>query len=642
MNEIKERIEKLRQDITKYNEYYYNKSESLVSDEEYDMLLKELKDLEEKYPEYDDPNSPTKKIIVIPSSSFEKTKHLKPMLSLDNVYSIDELKKWFKNFDNNVEFLVEMKMDGASVNLLYENNKLTIGSSRGNGIIGENITQNIFQIKSIPKTIKENCKIELRGEAYLTKENFNLMNNNNEYSNARNAVSGSIRTKNPKETKDRNISFALHSIGYFEGLNIENQSDFYDLFPEFFNALLYKGNDRDKIINIIEEYETTRKTLPFEIDGIVIKVNNLKLQEKYGCTSKFPKWGIAYKFKAEKATTILVNIINQVGRTGIITPVAVFDQVDFNGVKVSYATLHNYEEIQRLNINIGDEICVERSADVIPKITCVVTKNSEGYYQPPERCPECNNELFKDEKFVAYKCTNEYCSGIAKAKLIHFVSKNAMNIEGLGNETITYMVHHGIINDIEDIYTKLNYTSLSLIPNFKDKKITNIKNSIEKSKNINVKNFIYALGIPTIGLSVSEEIANKIVNIYELFNEECIDSLDLTPVITQNLKDWFMNEDNKNKIHLLLQHIHLQYNNRNINMNGKLKDLKFVITGTLSKPRGEFERLILENGGVVSSSVSKKTDYLLLGENPGSKYTKAQKLNTKIINEEQFNNLIEN
>lgn len=639
---MKERIEQLRKDIIKYNEYYYNKSESLISDEEYDKLLKELKDLEEQYPEYNDPESPTQKIIVIPSSSFEKIQHLKPMLSLDNVYSIDELKNWFKNFDNNVEFLVEMKMDGASVNLLYNNKKLTIASSRGNGKIGEDITQNIYQIKSIPKYIKQNVKIELRGEAYLTKENFNIMNINNEYSNARNAVSGSIRTKDPKETKERNISFALHSIGYYEGLDIENQSDFYDLFPEFFNALLYKGNDRDKIFEIITEYETKRKTLDFEIDGIVIKVNNLKLQEKYGYTSKFPKWGIAYKFKAEKATTILVDIINQVGRTGIVTPVAVFDQVDFNGVKVSYATLHNYEEIQRLNINIGDEICVERSADVIPKITNVVTKNSEGYYQPPERCPECNSELFKDEKFVAYKCTNEHCSGITKAKIIHFVSKNAMNIEGLGNETITYMVNHGIINDIIDIYTKLDYTSLSLIPNFKDKKITNIKNSIEKSKNINIKNFIYALGIPTVGLSVSEEIANKIVNIYELFDIDNIKNLQLTPVITDNLIQWFNNEDNKNMIHLLTNCLRIQYMNSNININGKLKNLKFVITGTLSKPRGEFERLIIENGGVVSSSVSKKTDYLLLGENPGSKYTKAQKLNTKIINEEQFNNLIEN
>lgn len=639
---MKERIEQLRKDIIKYNEYYYNKSESLISDEEYDKLLKELKDLEEQYPEYNDPESPTQKIIVIPSSSFEKTQHLKPMLSLDNVYSIDELKKWFKNFDNNVEFLIEMKMDGASVNLLYENNKLICGSTRGNSKLGENITQNIYQIKSIPKYIKQNVKIELRGEAYLTKENFNIMNINNEYSNARNAVSGSIRTKDPKETKERNISFALHSIGYYEGLDIENQSDFYDLFPEFFNALLYKGNDRDKIFEIITEYETKRKTLDFEIDGIVIKVNNLKLQEKYGYTSKFPKWGIAYKFKAEKATTILVDIINQVGRTGIVTPVAVFDQVDFNGVKVSYATLHNYEEIQRLNINIGDEICVERSADVIPKITNVVTKNSDGYYRPPERCPECNSELFKDEKFVAYKCTNEHCSGITKAKIIHFVSKNAMNIEGLGNETITYMVNHGIINDIIDIYTKLDYTSLSLIPNFKDKKITNIKNSIEKSKNINIKNFIYALGIPTVGLSVSEEIANKIVNIYELFDIDNIKNLQLTPVITDNLIQWFSNEDNKNIIHLLTNCVRIQYMNSNININGKLKNLKFVITGTLSKPRGEFERLILENGGVVSSSVSKKTDYLLLGENPGSKYTKAQKLNTKIINEEQFNNLIEN
>ena len=639
---MKERIEQLRKDIIKYNEYYYNKSESLISDEEYDKLLKELKNLEEQYPEYNDPESPTQKIIVIPSSSFEKTQHLKPMLSLDNVYSIDELKNWFKNFDNNVEFLVEMKMDGASVNLLYNNKKLTIASSRGNGKIGEDITQNIYQIKSIPKYIKQNVKIELRGEAYLTIENFNIMNINNEYSNARNAVSGSIRTKDPKETKERNISFALHSIGYYEGLDIENQSDFYDLFPEFFNALLYKGNDRDKIFEIITEYETKRKILDFEIDGIVIKVNNLKLQEKYGYTSKFPKWGIAYKFKAEKATTILVNIINQVGRTGIITPVAVFDQVDFNGVKVTNATLHNYEEIQRLNINIGDEICVERSADVIPKITNVVTKNSEGYYQPPERCPECNSELFKDEKFVAYKCTNKHCSGITKAKIIHFVSKNAMNIEGLGNETITYMVNHGIINDIIDIYTKLDYTSLSLIPNFKDKKITNIKNSIEKSKNINIKNFIYALGIPTVGLSVSEEIANKIVNIYELFDIDNIKNLQLTPVITDNLIQWFNNEDNKNMIHLLTNCLRIQYMNSNININGKLKNLKFVITGTLSKPRGEFERLIIENGGVVSSSVSKKTDYLLLGENPGSKYTKAQKLNTKIINEEQFNNLIEN
>ena len=639
---MKERIEQLRKDIIKYNEYYYNKSESLISDEEYDKLLKELKNLEEQYPEYNDPESPTQKIIVIPSSSFEKTQHLKPMLSLDNVYSIDELKNWFKNFDNNVEFLVEMKMDGASVNLLYNNKKLTIASSRGNGKIGEDITQNIYQIKSIPKYIKQNVKIELRGEAYLTKENFNIMNINNEYSNARNAVSGSIRTKDPKETKERNISFALHSIGYYEGLDIENQSDFYDLFPEFFNALLYKGNDRDKIFEIITEYETKRKILDFEIDGIVIKVNNLKLQEKYGYTSKFPKWGIAYKFKAEKATTILVNIINQVGRTGIITPVAVFDQVDFNGVKVTNATLHNYEEIQRLNINIGDEICVERSADVIPKITNVVTKNSEGYYQPPERCPECNSELFKDEKFVAYKCTNKHCSGITKAKIIHFVSKNAMNIEGLGNETITYMVNHGIINDIIDIYTKLDYTSLSLIPNFKDKKITNIKNSIEKSKNINIKNFIYALGISTVGLSVSEEIANKIVNIYELFDIDNIKNLQLTPVITDNLIQWFNNEDNKNMIHLLTNCLRIQYMNSNININGKLKNLKFVITGTLSKPRGEFERLIIENGGVVSSSVSKKTDYLLLGENPGSKYTKAQKLNTKIINEEQFNNLIEN
>jgi DNA ligase (NAD+) len=458
MENIQNLIKRLRKELARHNALYYDKNEPEISDGEYDALVKELERLEQEYPLFASSKSPTKKVSGYASSSFKPIKHAVPMLSLDNTYSRDETESWYertvKKFNNsNLEFVIEPKIDGVSASLTYLDGVLIVGATRGDGETGEDITENIKTIQDIPHKLKiENPPsfFELRGEVYIDKSDFKKLNEKISYSdgqkfaNPRNAASGSLRQKNPQITSERKLRFFVHSFGKIEGKHFEKQSEFlkycqncgFKLQSNF--RICNSFGELSKFMDIMLE---KRDLLNYEIDGLVIKVNSLKLQNELGSTNKSPRWAVAFKFPSKQATTKLIKIRSQVGRTGIITPSAILEPAPLSGVTISHATLHNFEEIERLNGNEGDIVLIERAGDVIPKIVKVVRKESESFFKPPKNCPSCGSEVVKEnEKEVAYRCINPECPAQFRRHLIHFVSRNAMDIDGFGESVVDQLL----------------------------------------------------------------------------------------------------------------------------------------------------------------------------------------------------------
>jgi DNA ligase (NAD+) len=657
MKNIQNRIDYLKKELIRHNGLYYESNNPEISDSEYDNLAKELEQLEKENPLFALPDSPTKKVSGFVSSSFEHVKHSSPMLSLDNTYSQKETAKWYerieKNLNNkNTEFTIEPKIDGVSASLTYINGDLTSGATRGDGETGEDITENIKRVKNIPHKLKIDNPpyfFELRGEIYIDKSDFRKLNEGmlksagQKFANSRNAAAGSLRQKNPQITAERKLYFFAHSFGKIDGKQFESQSDFL----QYCRECGFKLQDNFKICHSLKEIMdfmeimiNNRDLLHYEIDGLVIKVNCLKLQKELGYTNKSPRWAIAFKFPAKQATTKLSRIRVQVGRTGIITPSAILESITLAGVTISHATLHNFKEIERLNVNEGDTVLVERAGDVIPKIVKVAKKENKDFFKPPHNCPSCNSKIVKkNEKEVAYRCINPECPAQFRRHLIHFVSRKGMDINGFGKDVINQLLDRQKIQILADIYY-LKYDDFVELDLFKEKRTNNLMEAVAASKKRPLSKLLFALGIRHIGEKVSEIIAKRFKSMNVLFNASIEDFTRVSEIgstLALSLKEFFENKNVRNVIDNLIaagvNMIEPETEQSSMQFDGKM----FVLTGELKKcTREQAGKIIKSLGGKVTSSVSKKTDYIIVGANSGSKLKKAKELNVKIIDETEF------
>jgi DNA ligase (NAD+) len=658
---IKARIDALRKEIIRHNNLYYDKNNPEISDSEYDGLVKKLQQLEAQNPLFASPNSPTQKVSEFASSSFGHIKHSTPMFSLDNTYCLEDATRWYQRIKKklggkNVEFIVEPKIDGVSASLTYSNGILIAGATRGDGEIGEDITENIKTIKNIPLELKiKNPPVffELRGEVCINKVDFERLNEDiiksggQKFANPRNAAAGSLRQKNPQITARRDLRFFVHSFGKIDGKQFQKQSDFLKycklcglcLQDDFKIACAL-----EEIVDFIDVMLIKRDLLKYEIDGLVIKVNNLEQQSALGYTNKSPRWAIAFKFPAKQATTKLNKIRLQVGRTGIITPLAILEPVGLAGVTISHATLHNFEEIERLNVNEGDTVLIERAGDVIPKIVKVVKKAKEGFFKPPKSCLSCNSDIVKErQEEVAYRCVNPECPAQFSRHLIHFASRNAMDIDGFGEVVINQLLARKKIKTLADIY-RLTYDDIIELDLFKAKKTNNLLKALAESKKQPLSRLLFALGIRHVGKKASETIAKRFENMESLFNatiEDFTRISEIGEVLGLSLKEFFENMAARHVIDALVAAGVNMTEPKNQTTNALFEGKIFVLTGELENyTREQVGEIIKSFNGKVSSCVSKKTDYVLAGVNAGSKLKKAKELNVKIIDEKEFKSLI--
>lgn len=665
----KQKIFDLRDKLNKYNYHYYVLFEPLVSDKEFDLLLKDLEELEKKYPELYDPNSPTQRVGSDLSNVFNSIPHKTPMLSLSNTYDEKELLDFDRRIkeglpeDSELEYVAELKIDGVSISLNYENFELKTAVTRGDGVSGEEITNNIRTIKNVPlRIINEKRDIlpvnsfEVRGEIFMSLDDFKKLNKEREkneeklFANPRNSTAGSIKLINSREVAKRPLDIFLYYLIESEE-KTKSQSDNLKILSE----LGFKVNPNSKLcksINEVIEYckhwEEKRDDLPYEIDGVVIKVNNVKQQKILGSIAKSPRWATSFKFKAKQAKTKIHKIKWQVGRTGALTPVAELEPVFLAGSTISRATLHNIDEINRKDIREGDYAIIEKGGDVIPKVVeIILSEREEGIakVEVPDVCPECGSPLYKPEGEVAIYCENQECPAQVKGRLQHFVSRGAMDIEGLGESLVDLFVEQDFIKIFSDIY-KLYESREELIEieRLGEKSVDNLLNAIEQSKEKSFDKVLFALGIRYIGSGAARKLAEyfgSIENLMKAVAEEIENVPDIGPSISNSVKRYFADEKNVELINQLKE-AGLQFElEESKNFTNLLQGKTFVITGTLTEfTRDEAKEKILVNGGKVSSSVSKKTDYLLAGEKAGSKLEKAEKLGVEIISEKELEELL--
>jgi len=656
------RIVELIREIEKHNLYYYIENNPIISDYEYDILLRELEKLESEYPELINSNSPTQRVGAKPSTGFSAIEHSIPMLSLSNAMSTDEIiqfdKQIKKTLGDNVEYVAEPKLDGIAVEVVYQKGEFAFGSTRGNGVTGEDISSNLKTIKSIPLRLYDNYQIpellEVRGEVFIQKNNFKNLNDNrlkNEksiFANPRNCASGSLRQLDPSITSKRPLVVNFYGLGLINGVSIESQYDFIDILPKWglpVNPLIKKGHGVDFILSYYESMEGMRRNLDYDIDGVVFKVNSFQSQEELGTRSRSPRWAIAGKLKAEQATTIINDIITNIGRTGAITPVAKLKPVSVGGVTISSATLHNQDEVNRKDIRVGDTVLIQRAGDVIPEIVKVIQEKRPLETQPynlPNYCPSCQSPLkkIKDEAVLRCKDSNN-CPDQQKASIIHFVSKNCMDIDGFGDKMVIQLIKNNKIKNVSDIFY-LNFDALIDMERMAEKSIANILDSINKSKKTNLWRFIHGLGIKNIGENASKVLEKKFHSIEDLMTLEFNDLIQINEfgdVMAQSLIDFLSDSYNKEVISKCLDGGLVFIKTAS---SDKLERNKFAITGTLVQfKRSDIKNKLESMGASVASSVSSKTDYLICGENPGgSKLNKARNFNIKIINEDDLIDLL--
>ena len=664
MSEVKSRILQLRNLIIEHNHNYYDLDKNLISDFEYDNLINELIKLENQYPEFQDQNSPSRRVGGGLSDKFNSESHIFQMYSLDNTYSDTELETWFNRIVkliqvDDFEFCCELKYDGASVNLLYDDGQLVRALTRGDGYQGDNITNNLKTINSIPLKLKNKFfpnKFEIRGEIIIPSDAFNSLNEKRKqiglplFMNPRNTASGSIKLLDSKEVARRPLECFLYSV-VSNDININSHSELLDSARNMgFNVPNYEKvvKGLDGVKKYINYWDINRQNLPFEIDGIVIKVNSIEYQKKLGFTSKFPRWAISYKFKAENLVTKLKSISFNVGRTGAITPVANLEPVLISGSTVKRASLHSFDQMNKLKLRVNDSIFVEKGGEIIPKITGINNTN-RGHEKDeipfPVNCPECNTELIKLESEANFFCTNTMnCRPQAIGKIQHFVSRKAMDIDGLGDETIKLLYDKHYLKDISDIYN-LDYDMISKIEGHAKKSVENLKNGIEESKKKPFQKVLFGMGIRYVGESASKTLIDQIKSIYELkkLDVEYLSSIDEIGDKTANsIVDFFKNDLNLDLVNRLISS-GLNFTQVDlVNSSHSLSNLIFVITGVFENhSREELKSLIEKNGGKISSSISSKTNYLLAGKNIGpSKLNKANELGVPVINEVSLIDLI--
>jgi len=657
--EAKKEIEKLRKDINNHNYKYYVENSPVISDYEFDQLLKKLESLEEKYPELAKPDSPTQRVGGEPLEGFTTVEHKVAMLSLANTYTYDELREFderVKKTVGDVEYVVEPKIDGAGVALLYENGVLVRGATRGDGIRGDDITSNLKTINSIPLRLRGNKvkNVEVRGEVYFPTKGFEKYNEEQVkkgeavFANPRNAAAGSLRQLDSRIVASRPLDIFVYFISYPEKDYITHEKAIYALKEAGFkvNPLTKKAGDVEEAIKYCKDIEEKRETLDYEIDGAVIKVNSFSKQKQLGATSKHPRWAISYKFAAKQATTRLNDIAIQVGRTGTLTPVAILEPVQVAGVIVSRATLHNFDELKRKDIRIGDMVLIERSGDVIPQVVKSIKEKrngSEKVRRIPKKCPICGSVIVHTEGEVAVRCKNRMCPARLKWRIKYFASRDAMDIDHLGGSTVDKLIEQGFVDSIADLYS-LTIEKILTLEGFKEKSAENLLVSIEKSKSQSLSRLIYGLGIRHVGKYGAQLLATKYPSLDMLSKanvEELKDIYGLGEKTAESVGTFFATEENMELIEKL----------KDIGVKTKedvkteylvLKGKKFVFTGsltTLSRPKAS--DLIKEKGGIITSSVGKDLDFIVVGEKPGSKYGKAKKLGINILSEEEFIEMVE-
>ena len=667
---IKKEVEQLR-DALRFHEYrYYILNDPLLADYEYDQLFKALEKIEQENPSLKTTDSPTQRVAKGLTKDFPTAQHLVPMLSLDNSYNSDDLidfdrkAKELTGLDK-IEYCVEPKFDGGSISLVYENDLMIRGATRGDGVEGDEVTANIKQIRSIPLSAKFSDyglqQVEIRGEVLINKNNFKKYNEGlmeeglPPLANPRNAAAGTLRIKNPNEAAKRNLEAFVYHISYYslaKGKKIPAELTTHSGSLKLLWDLGFRSPEKErKIFNGIEgvikycsEFEAGRDDLPYEIDGMVVKVNDFALQDKLGMTSHHPRWAIAYKFKARQATSKLLNIEFQVGRTGAVTPVAKLEPVAVGGVTVSSISIHNEEYIREKDLRIGDAVLIERAGDVIPQIVKSLPDTRTGKEKKivfPKTCPICESKLFKEEEEAVWRCINIECPAQVVERIIHFVSKDAMDIRGFGEANVRKFYELGLLKDIPGVY-QLDFTAIAKQEGFKEKSIENLKSAIEDSRQQPLHRLIYALGIRFVGETTAKTLAQAVKHLLD-FKKISLEDLqnleDVGPKVAGSIHHFFSNKSN---IEMLeeLEKLGLQLKNqkKELSSGGNLKGQTFLFTGTLpTLKRSDAEAMAEENGGQILSGVSAKLNYLVVGEDAGSKLEKAKKINTvKIISEAEF------
>lgn len=654
----KEEIERLKKLINYHNNLYYNLDNPILSDTQYDELYRQLKDLEEQYPQYRTKNSPTQRIGGQAGALFSPVRHAVPMLSLDNSYSPDDIREWYARTEkslqrNDFEMVVEAKIDGVSCSLTYENGILVTAASRGDGKVGEDITANARTIKNIPQKL-ENAPaglLEIRGEVYLEKKDLASLNQRqagrgeNTFANTRNAAAGSLRQKDPQTTARRPLKFFAHSFGA-GNIAADSFSGFIDLCKQWGFAVCPARTQTTQIAEIIRfynQFESSRHQLPFDVDGLVVKVNRFDFQRILGITAKSPRWAIAFKYPAPQATTTVNHILFSVGRSGVITPVAQLQPVAVGGVTISNATLHNFDEIKRLDIRVGDSVIIERAGEVIPKVVKVVEHKGTQEIMPPAICPSCARPIYKEPDEVGYYCVNPSCPAQLRARLLHFASRGAMDIEGLGDVVTDQLLENHYIADFADIYN-LTFLHLLNLENFKDKKAQNLLDAIEASKQKPLSRLLFALGIAFVGAKTAEILADRFRTLDALKNaslEELQSVSEVGEIVSKSIYDFFRNPRAQEQIERL-RAAGLNFTQPKKELAGNILEGKtLVFTGELkTMTRSQAELLAKEYGGKASGSVSQKTAYVVAGEAAGSKLKKAQELGVPVLTEDEFLTLI--
>lgn len=658
---IKTEHEWLKSQVKKHDQLYHQKDQPEISDQDYDELFQRLLNLEQSNPDLDVSDSPSVRVGGPAIDQFQKAAHRRPMLSLSNSYDANDIlefdlrvKKFLRSNDA-VEYFAELKLDGLSMELVYESGLLVKALTRGDGIIGEDVTHNVRTIKSVPTAIQHKGLLEVRGEVLIQKKDFSAMNEYNrenniaEFANPRNAAAGTIRQLDPKVAASRPLKFFAYALGEYSNIEFVSQDDIENKlfnfgFPVIDRKLVCKTDSVEKIIEYYNQINEKRSALPFDIDGIVLKVNSLKHQDDLGLVARSPRWATAAKFKPEQAQTIVENIIVQVGRTGALTPVALMRAVKVGGVVITNATLHNQDEIDRKDIRIGDTVVIQRAGDVIPEIVRVVESarqpNSERYLIS-EFCPTCKTKAVKEVEDVVSRCPNPFCQSVVVECIKHFVSRRALNVEKVGDKIIESLVEKKIIEKFSDLY-KLNSEKLKQLDRQGDKSIENTLSSIEKSKKTTVAKFIYGLGIRFIGEQTAKLLADHFLSVEKFMQARAaeLETIpEIGPKVSASILKWTTDQRLQTEVSELLN-CGFQFEASNRISDGRFSGLSFLVTGTLPVKRDEAHDFIEKNGGKLLSSVSSKLSYLVVGDDPGSKTEKAQSLDVKMISWDELLKMI--
>ena len=660
--EAAKRVAQLRAEIAAHNRRYYEESAPTISDREYDALYRELGDLEKQFPKLAAADSPTQTIGDKPLKAFAQITHRVPMLSLDNTYSEEEVKDFYRRMERllpnkKIPVVIEPKVDGVAVSLLYEKGELRYAATRGDGTVGDDITQNIRTIRAVPKQLKGDVPdvLEVRGEAYLNKAGFAKLNTERreaglpEFANPRNAAAGSLKQLDPAIAAKRPLGVVFYGTGLIEGATLDKHSELFALLKKLglpSSERWWLADSVDEILKAIHELDRIRHDFAYQTDGAVVKVDAFSQREVLGFTAKSPRWAIAFKYEAERVETKLHDILVQVGRTGTLTPVAALEPVVVSGSTVSRATLHNEEEIERKDIRIGDTVLIEKAGEVIPAVVSVRTDlrtGREKKFKMPKHCPECGSAVVKDEGQVAVRCVNSQCPAQVRRRIEHFASRGAMDIEGLGEAVVTQLVQQKLLADVGDIYA-LQAPALLELERMGEKSVSNLFDAIERSKTRQLWRLLNGLGILHVGVSASRALADHFPNLDALMQssvEELQQIPDVGEVVGRSIHHFFREPHNLAVIEKLRKAgLRFDAEPKAQGAAPGFKNTTWVITGTLSQSRDEIAELIRARGGKVSGSVSKKTSYVLAGEEAGSKLEKAKQLGVSILDEDEFRKML--